>query len=161
MHADACRLSPVFRHPKGPAMKKPEGNLTPVQYQIMEAVWGHGEEGASVVEIWHAVRSNRSVGRTTVLNLVDRLEKRGWLICRRENRPARYFAAVGQENTAALLASEFVDDFFSGSARKLVMSLLGSRRLSRAEIEQVSKLLEDTAIKPPSSKTNKKPEGRP
>ena len=78
-------------------MKNPEGSLTPVQYQIMEAVWSGGEEGASVVEIWQAVRADRSVGRTTVLNLVDRLEKRGWLVCRRENRPNRYSAAVSRE----------------------------------------------------------------
>ncbi len=141
-------------------MKKPEGNLTPVQYQIMEAVWSRGEEGASVVEIWQAVRADRSVGRTTVLNLVDRLEKRGWLVCCRENRPNRYSAAVSRESTSALLAGEFVNDFFSGSAGKLVMSLLGSKRLSRAEIEQVSKLLEDASAKAASSKTNKKQEGK-
>ncbi len=140
-------------------MKKPEGNLTPVQYQIMEAVWRRGDKGASVMEIWSAVRAGRSVGRTTVLNLVDRLEKRGWLVCRRENRPNRYLAAVSRENTSALLAGEFVDDFFSGSAGKLVMSLLGSKRLSRAEIQQVSKLLEDASKA--AAKTNRKQEGRP
>ena len=136
-------------------MNKPEGNLTPVQYQIMEVVWGHDDAGASVVEIWQAVRVDRSVGRTTVLNLVDRLEKRGWLVRRRENRPNRYSAAVSRKDTAALLAGEFVNDFFSGSAGNLVMSLLGSKRLSLGEIEQLSKLLENA-----SSKTNKKQGGR-
>lgn len=142
-------------------MKKPEGNLTPTQYQIMEAVWSRGEEGASVLEIWRAVRAGRSVGRTTVLNLVDRLERRGWLACRRASRPNRYLAAVSRENTSALLAGEFVDDFFSGSAGKLVMSLLGSKRLSRAEIQQVSRLLEDVTTKAASPKTNRKQEERP
>ncbi len=141
-------------------MKKPEGNLTPVQYQIMEAVWNRGEEGASIVEIWQAVRADRSVGRTTVLNLVDRLERRGWLACRREQRPNRYLAAASREDTSALLAGEFVDDFFSGSAGKLVMSLLGSKRLSRAELEQVSKLLENAATKSTSSKIDQNPEDR-
>jgi len=142
-------------------VKQPEGNLTPVQYQIMEAVWGRGEAGASVVEIWQAVRADRSVGRTTVLNLVDRLEKRGWLVCRREKRPNRYTSAVSREHTSALLAGEFVNDFFSGSAGKLVMSLLGSKQLSRQEIEQVSKLLENASSKAPPPKTNKNQEDRP
>jgi BlaI family transcriptional regulator, penicillinase repressor len=141
-------------------MKKPEGNLTPVQYQIMEAVWRKGDAGAPVVEIWQAVRADRSVGRTTVLNLVDRLEKRGWLLCSRENRPNRYLAAVTREDTAALLAGEFVNDFFSGSAGNLVMSLLGSKRLSRDDIAELSKLLENAAPKPTAPKSNKKQEGR-
>jgi BlaI family transcriptional regulator, penicillinase repressor len=132
-------------------MARPEGNLTPVQYHIMEVVWNHGDAGASVVEIWQAVKVDRSVGRTTVLNLVDRLEKRGWLVRRCENRPNRYSASVSREATSALLAGEFVNDFFSGSAGNLVMSLLGSKRLSRKEIEQLSKLLENA-----STKTNKK-----
>ena len=114
-------------------MNRPEGNLTPVQYQIMEAVWGRGEAGASVVEIWQAVRADRSVRRTTVLNLVNRLEKRGWLVCCRQKRPNRYTAAASREHTSALLAGEFVNDFFSGSAGKLVMSLSGSKQLSRGD----------------------------
>jgi len=136
-------------------MEKPEGNLTPVQYQIMEAVWSRGEAGISVGEIWQAVRTDRSVGRTTVLNLVDRLEKRGWLVCQRENRPNRYSAAVSRDETAAMLAGEFVNDFFSGSASNLVMSLLGSKRFSREEIEQLSRFLDNA-----SSRTNKKNRGR-
>jgi predicted transcriptional regulator len=136
-------------------MKKPDGNLTPVQYHIMEAVWSYGDAGATVVEIWQAVRADRSVGRTTVLNLVDRLEKRGWLVRQRANRPNRYSAAVNRGDTSALLAGEFVNDFFSGSAGNLVLSLLGSKRLSRDEIEQLSKMLDNE-----SSKTNKKQGGR-
>ncbi len=37
-----------------------------------------------MAEIWQAIAARRAVGRTTTLNLVDRLEKRGWL----RRRPA-------------------------------------------------------------------------
>ena len=33
----------------------------------------------TVAEIWQAIGASRAIGRTTVLNQVDRLEKRGWL----------------------------------------------------------------------------------
>ncbi len=128
-------------------MKKPEGNLTPVQHKIMEVVWEHGASGATVAEIWRAIKADRSVGRTTVLNLVDRLEKRGWLVRSPGQRAYRYLAAIGREETAALLAGQFVNDFFSGSAGKLVMSLLGSKRLSRNQVEQLNKILEDASGK--------------
>ncbi len=35
-------------------------------------------------EVWNAIRAARDVSRTTVLNLVDRLEKRGWLKRRKD-----------------------------------------------------------------------------
>ena len=124
-------------------MTEVEGNLTATQYEIMEVVWSHGEKGVSVAEIWQAILDQRSVGRTTILNLVDRLEKRGWLVRRDGQRPLRYAAARDRSKTNALLAGSFVDDFFGGSASGLVMSLLGSRRLTEEEIEHLRSVLDE------------------
>ena len=126
-------------------MPKPEGSLTSAQHEILAVVWESGDRGATVAEIWQAISAQRRVGRTTVLNLVDRLEKRGWLVrCDRE-KPCRYLEALSREETAVFLARGFVDDFFAGSASNLVMSLLGSRRLKTDEIEQLRQMLESTS----------------
>jgi len=123
-------------------MAHPQGNLSAAQYEILEAVWTYGAKGATVAEIWDAIARGRRVTRTTVLNLVSRLEKRGWLVRREDEKPARYRAALERERTAALLADGFVNDFFDGSARQLVMSLLGSKRLKPADIERLRRELE-------------------
>jgi predicted transcriptional regulator len=123
-------------------MGKPQGSLTSTQYEILEVVWSHGGAGATIAEIWQAYSARRWVGRTTILNHVERLEKRGWLLRRQEESPLRYVAALGREKTVALLAGDFVDGFFGGSARDLMVSLLGSKRLKAAEIEQLRDLLE-------------------
>jgi len=60
-------------------MPVPKGSLTAAQYEIMAAVWNAGDAGVTVAEIWQAIAESRTIGRTTVLNQVDRLEKRGWL----------------------------------------------------------------------------------
>ncbi len=134
----------------------PEGNLTPAQHEILEIVWDAGDQGATVAEIWQAVSTERTVGRTTILNLVDRLEKRDWLRRRDDSEGAnRYLATVSRERTAASLAKEFLNDFFEGSASNLVMSLLGSNKLSKSELERLRTVLE------PSNSTNtRKSEGR-
>ncbi len=128
-------------------MEKPQGNLSAGQYEIMEAVWAAGGKGATVAEIWDAIARGRRVTRTTVLNLVSRLEKRGWLVRREDEKPARYRAALDRERTAALLADGFVNDFFGGSARQLVMSLLGSKRLKPDDIERLRQELESISRK--------------
>ena len=120
----------------------PEGSLTPVQYEILDVVWAAGKTGASVAEIWQQITDQRPVARTTVLNLVDRLEKRGWL--RRiddAEGPNRFVAAVDRQRTKSELASGFVHDFFDGSAGNLVMSLLGSNRLTTEEVEKLRQML--------------------
>lgn len=126
-------------------MPKPEGSLTSVQHGIMAMVWESGDRGATVTEIWQAIAGQRRVGRTTILNLVDRLERRGWLVRRDREKPCYYLAALGREETAVLLAGGFVDDFFAGSASNLVMSLLGSKRLKPGEIERLREILESTS----------------
>jgi predicted transcriptional regulator len=77
------------------------------------------------------------------LNLVDRLEKRGWLVRRSGDGANRYRAARSRQQTATAVAREFVDNFFGGSASGLVMSLLGESRLDPDEVEQLRKLLEE------------------
>ena len=136
-------------------MPRPEGNLTATQHRIMEAVWQRGSSGATVTEIWQAVSAARQVGRTTVLNLVDRLQRRGWLVRRQNEKPYRYLASLDREATAALVAGDFVDGFFGGSASNLVMNLLGSGRLTREDVQRLQRLLEC-----PSSHCERK-EGEP
>lgn len=135
-------------------MRKPQGSLTSTQYEILDVVWSHGSAGATVAEIWQALSARRAVGRTTILNHVDRLEKRGWLIRREEQSPLRYAAVLGREKTVALLAGDFVDGFFGGSAGDLMVSLLGSRRLKPSEIDQLRRLLE-SALKQDDTRKGK------
>jgi BlaI family transcriptional regulator, penicillinase repressor len=135
-------------------MSKPTGSLTSAQHEIMAAVWDSGSGGATVSEIWQAIAAQRRVGRTTILNLVDRLEKRGWLVRRDAERPFHYVAALGREETAAALAHGFVDDFFSGSASNLVMSLLGSKRLKPDEVERLRQALQSSTKQSAKNKEN-------
>ena len=135
--------------------KVPDTNLTPVQFEILEVAW-KADQGASVSEIWTAVSASRDVGRTTVLKLVDRLEKRGWLTRLKVNGVFHYTPTVDRERAAGHVASEFVDAFFSGSASELVMSLLGSKKISPSEVEQVRKLLDQNQSARRKAKESKK-----
>jgi predicted transcriptional regulator len=126
-------------------MPKPEGTLTSAQHEILAVVWQAADQGATVTDIWQAVAAQRRVGRTTILNLVDRLERRGWLVRRDREKPCHYLAALSREETAFFLAGGFVDDFFAGSASNLVMSLLGSKRLKPGEVEQLRSVLESAS----------------
>jgi BlaI family transcriptional regulator, penicillinase repressor len=128
-------------------MKKPDGSLTSAQYEILGVVWNTGDQGATVTEIWQAIAAQRRVGRTTILNLVDRLEKRGWLVRRNKEKPCHFLAALSREETTTSLADGFVNDFFAGSVGNLVMSLLGAKRLKTGELEQLRQLLNSSSKK--------------
>lgn len=123
-------------------MPRPEGKLTPVQFEIMQLIW-NSTHGMTIGEIWEAIRSGREVSRTTVLNLVDRLEKRSWLRRRKDQGVYRYAAAVERRSVEMQVAADFVEEFFDGSAANLVMSLLGSERISNSDLQRLKRLIDE------------------
>lgn len=123
-------------------MSTPEGKLTGTQLEIMEVIWDL-PAGAKVAEIWQTLSEQRQVARTTVLTMVQRLEKRGWLQRCDATGSARYQATCSREDASSDLAAGFLDEFFNGSAAQLVSSLLGSRRLKKTELKRLRKLLDE------------------
>ena len=133
------------------AVTAPEGKLTPVQFEILQLIW-NSTRGLTIGEIWEAIRSGRDVSRTTVLNLVDRLEKRGWLKRRKDQGVFRYAAVVGRQSVEEQLAVDFVEEFFEGSAANLVMSVLGSQRISETDIQRLKRMIDERKIGSPRKK---------
>ena len=125
-------------------MPGPKGSLTAAQYEIMAAVWEAGSAGVTVADIWQAIARTRALGRTTVLNQVDRLEKRGWLRRVPGDGITRFQATLSREEASRQLVAGFVSDYFQGSGVELVSALLGTEALtlSRSDVERLRKLLD-------------------
>ena len=119
----------------------PAGELTPAQYEILAVAWDGPVAGMTVAEMWQAIADRRSVTRTTVLNLVDRLEKRGWLKRESIGGVYRYRPTLDRASAEARLATGFMAGFFGGSPTQLVQSLLGSGDVSSADIDRLERLL--------------------
>jgi BlaI family penicillinase repressor len=118
-----------------------EGKLTPAQFEILQKVWD-SPDGLEVSKIWDAVKVGRNVSRTTVLNLVDRLEKRGWLTRSKDETVFRYRATVDRATAEGQLTNDFVQEFFGGSAMNMLMSLLGSKPVKKTDIRKLQQLLD-------------------
>ena len=123
-------------------MVLPQGSVTGPQFEILQILW-QNPEGMTVAEIWQRIREQRDVSRTTVLNLVDRLEKREWLTREKQGGIYRYQASISEGETQEMLASEFVGKFYGGSATEFVLSFLGSQKLSKKELDRMRKALDD------------------
>src|SRR5687767_13609913 len=94
---------------------EPIGHLTGAQAKVMEQIWSSGAQGTSVAEIWqHLAAAGERSARTTVLTVIQRLEKRGWLRRIGSGRKLRFVATCDKEQALARLSRDFVDRFFSG-----------------------------------------------
>ncbi len=123
-------------------MVTPDGSLTLAQHEILEAIWNGPSNGLTVTEIWHEISMRRKITRTTILNQVDRLEKRSWLRRKKHEDGFRYLATRNRQETTQSMAEEFVDSFFQGSASELVMCLFGSKKLKPADVTRLRNILD-------------------
>ena len=109
-------------------MRQPEGRLSPAQYEILEAIWEIGPPGATGNRVWERISKKRNVVRTTTINLINRLESRGWLKRTETDGSIVFWPTLPREEIEAEVAEDFVKCFFGGSASQLIMSFLGERK---------------------------------
>ena len=136
-------------------MSVPEGKLHPGQYEVVRAIWKIGPPGATTLQVWEHISEKRSIVRTTVLNVVDKLEKRGWLKRKKINGEWHYWPTAKREEIEAAVADDFLQSFFDGSASELMVSLIGESKISATEIDRLKTVL-DQARKTKSNKKGKR-----
>jgi predicted transcriptional regulator len=117
----------------------PDLHLTTCELEIMDVLWR--KRRATVQEVCDALR--RDVAYTTVMTMLKILEeKRGVLRREKVGRAFVYEPIVSREAVREHMASEMTQQLFSGSVKSLVLSLLGSRRVSKAEIHELKQVIE-------------------
>src|SRR5262245_54233616 len=114
--------------------------LSEAQLEIMNVVWEGGE--VTVTDVWAVLAKRRPVARNTVLTLVDRLEKKGWLSRRADCQAYRYSAAVPRTATLGQVVHRLVDAAFAGSADALVLALLEGRGVTDEEARRIRQLID-------------------
>jgi predicted transcriptional regulator len=125
------------------AKSKQEGlpALSEAQLEIMHVVWDGGE--VTVTDVWNVLCRRRPVARNTVLTLMDRLEKKGWLKRRTDGPAHLYRAAAPRATTLGQVVRRLVDAAFAGSAEAMVLALLEGRGLSDEEARRIRQLIDN------------------
>jgi predicted transcriptional regulator len=125
--------------------KSARPQLSDAQLEILQIVWQLEE--VMVTEVWQKISARRPVARNTVLTVMDRLEKRGWLSKRSIGNTHLYRAAVSEKATLAGLVRRFVDSAFGGSSGALVMSLLEGAGVSPEEARRIRRRIDEAGEK--------------
>jgi BlaI family transcriptional regulator, penicillinase repressor len=122
-------------------MKTKSRTLTEQELEIMKVVWEL--ETATVRDVYEAQRERKGVAYTTVMTMMNILESKGHLVKRPEGRAYVYEPSQAQTQVISGMIQDFVDRVFDGAARPLVLSLLQERKLSREDLKEISRLIDE------------------
>jgi predicted transcriptional regulator len=124
-------------------MRPKSPTLTPQELEIMKMVWGRQE--SSVRDVYEALRERRRIAYTTVMTMMNVLERKGHLKKRAEGRSFVYRAARPRQKVVGSMLRDFVDRVFGGSAEPLLVQLVEDRHLTARELDELARRIRGKA----------------
>ena len=110
---------------------------TDAELAILRVLWSRGPSTVRQV----AETMDRAVGYTTVLKLLQIMTEKGLVVRDESARTHVYDAAYTEGQTQRQLVNDLVERAFDGSAAKLVVQALASKKATPEELDEIRKLL--------------------
>jgi predicted transcriptional regulator len=114
---------------------------TDAELEILTVLWSRGP--STVREVHETIGYRKPTQYTTVLKLLQIMAEKG-LVRRDEKQRAHiYEASQPCEWTQRQLAGDLLQRAFSGSAKSLMLGALSARKVSKEELAELRKFLEE------------------
>lgn len=120
----------------------------PLELACLKALWHIGE--GTVKDVRGVVTESRNLAYTTVMTVLDRLEKRGTVQRKKVGRSFLYTPVLEKSDLRRLAVNSLIDVFFEGSREDLIQFLAAGEDPPPAAEETVFQTVEteliDTAL---------------
>jgi len=121
--------------------RTPTPRPTDAELSILRVLW---ERGPSTVRQVHEVLGReRPTAYTTALKLLQIMTEKGLVDRDDRDRTHVFRARLTEEQTQRQLVRDLLDRAFGGSASKLVMQALASRRASPDELREIRRVIDN------------------
>ena len=117
-----------------------ETQLGRMQFRIMQVLWDRGRANAR--EITDALNESEAVAHSTVQTLLRQLEAKGAVGHDADDRTFVFFPRLKEDKVKRTAAREVLDRIFGGNVGNLVAHLLKGERLSRDELDELHRLID-------------------
>jgi BlaI family transcriptional regulator, penicillinase repressor len=114
-------------------------DLGDLQKTVMEIVWTLGEASVNQVKTKLA---RRKLAYTTVLSVMQKLDKAGWLTHREEGRAYVYRPVVTRAEAGRSSLRQFIDRVCGGDPIAMFQHLLDDQELSAADLAELRKMID-------------------
>jgi predicted transcriptional regulator len=115
-------------------MKHNVADLGELEREVLQLVWGHGSSTAD----WVQKALSRPLKESTVRTVLKRLEGKGHLTHRVDNRTFVYEAADTRGRAAARAVKRIVDRFCCGSVEEVLVGLVDARIVDSGELQRLA-----------------------
>ena len=122
-------------------MKKSLTPLGETEMEVLHHVWELGE--ATVKDVKERILEDRQVAYTTVMTVMKNLADKGYLKYHKDGVTYVYSPAQEPESVRFNLVKDLVKKVFKGSPSELVQTLVEGEKLTKADKEEILKLIDN------------------
>lgn len=113
---------------------------TDAEMEILQVLWASGPSTVRFVN--EKLARTKEVGYTTTLKFMQIMFDKGLLDRQLEGRTHIYSPVISEAEVQERVLDRLLETTFGGSAKKLVMRVLGQNRSSKEELEEIRKLID-------------------
>lgn len=128
---------------------KPSPSITPAELEVLRYLTDH--QPATVREVADHFARADGRARTTVLTLMERLQKKGYIARRSVDGVYEYYTRTPETQVTQGLVRSFVQQVLGGEVAPLLRFLGTEAQLSEAEVAQLKRLVEELPAAEPVS----------
>jgi BlaI family transcriptional regulator, penicillinase repressor len=114
---------------------------TDAELAILRVLWQRGP--STVRQVRDVMETSQPIGYTTVLKFFQIMIEKGLVVRDESERSHVYRASRSEAQTQRQLIGDLVHRAFGGSASKLVMQALATRKASANELAEIRELIEN------------------
>ena len=114
---------------------------TDAELAILRVLWQRGP--STVRQVHDQLAHERPAAYTTALKLLQIMAEKGLVDRDERDRTHIYHARLSEETTQRQLVRDLLDRAFGGSAGKLVMQALATRRASPEELKNIRQAIDE------------------
>jgi len=108
----------------------------------MKVVWRL--ETATVRQVYEELLKQRRIAYTSVMTIMNILERKGHLKRRQEDRAYVYVPAKPQKQVIGSMVREFIQRVFNGSAEPLLVHLVEDEQLTEQDVEEIRRIIKSS-----------------
>lgn len=121
--------------------KNMQSEPTKSELEILQVLWQSGPSTVRFVND-QLNEQKRAVQYTSTLKLMQIMTEKGMLHSDKTNMKHVYSAAIEEKKTKGFLLDKFVDAMYNGSSSNLMLQLLGNKKTSQQEIDEIRAMLD-------------------
>lgn len=110
------------------------------ELEILRELWG--QPGQTVNQIHSKLAEKRQVGYTTILKQMQRMLEKKMLSRKKDAKLYIYYAELDEQSTKNNIFNRLSDTLFQGSAKEMMMHLLGNQETSAEDLKELKEWIE-------------------